>query len=29
MPSTGHSVILEQPAVVIERVLAFLSGGAS
>jgi 3-oxoadipate enol-lactonase len=27
MPTTGHSVILEQPAVVIERVLAFLSGG--
>lgn len=27
LPTTGHSVILEQPTVVIERVLAFLGGG--
>ena len=27
LPTTGHSVILEQPAIVIERVLAFLGGG--
>jgi 3-oxoadipate enol-lactonase len=26
LPTTGHSVILEQPAVVIDRVLTFLSG---
>jgi len=29
LPTTGHSVILEQPAVAIERVLAFLSGGGA
>jgi 3-oxoadipate enol-lactonase len=27
LPTAGHSVILEQPTVVIERVLAFLGGG--